>query len=241
MIPKIIHQTHPDPTRLPGELAENVERLKARNPGWEHRLYGDEEVRVFLRAQLGAERFSLVEKIHPGYGVVLADLFRYAMIHDQGGVYLDIKSTCEPPLSALIRDDDAFLLGQWQNRIGERYTAAGFHPELAMVPGGEFQQWHVIAARGHPFMAAVIDRVLFNIRNYHAAWCGVGKTGVLRLSGPICYTLTIHPMLGSHPWRPINALRAGLRYSIYQERGLGDVHTAASDHYSNMRVPIVLN
>ena len=241
MIPRLIHQTCPDPARLPEELAYNVARLKSTNPGWEHRLYGDEEMRAYLRARLGPDAFSLLERINPSYGVVFADLFRYAVIHAEGGVYLDIKSTCKPPLDAVVRDDDVFLLAQWQNRVGERYTGAGFYPELVRIPGGEFQQWHVIGAPRHPFLATVIDRVLFNIRNYHISWCGVGKTGVLRLSGPICYTQTIFPMLGRCAWRPIDSLRAGLRYSIYEERGRGESHTAASDHYSKLQVPIVLS
>jgi mannosyltransferase OCH1-like enzyme len=240
LIPKLIHQTCPDPARLPDELAENVAFLKANNPGWQHRLHGDEEVCDYLRDRLGPVAFSLLEKLSPGYGVVRADLFRYAVILEQGGVYLDIKSTCKPPLANILRDGDAFLLGQWQNRLGERYTGAGLYPELSRVPGGELQQWHVIGSPGHPFMAAVIDRVLFNLRNYHTSWCGVGKTGVLRLSGPICYTQTIYPMLGRHAWRPINALRAGLRYSIYEEQGRGASHMNAPDHYSKLQTPIML-
>ncbi len=38
----------------------------------------------------------------PRYGVVLADIFRYLVIYNEGGVYLDIKSTVNRPLDEII-------------------------------------------------------------------------------------------------------------------------------------------
>ena len=58
-------------------------------------------------------------------------------------------------------------------------------------------------APGHPFLKAVIESVLTNIDSYRPWLDGTGKIGVLRVSGPIAYTLAIHPLLGSHSHRKL--------------------------------------
>ena len=47
-IPRIIHQTARNLDSLPEEIRQNIEALKALNPGWEHRFYSDEAVREYI-------------------------------------------------------------------------------------------------------------------------------------------------------------------------------------------------
>ena len=63
------------------------------------------------------------------------------------------------------------------------------HPQLS--GRGEYQQWHIVAEAGHPFLEAVIQRVKRNIDNYDPLQERVGKIAVLRMTGPIAYTLAI--------------------------------------------------
>ena len=92
----------------------------------------------------------------------------------------------------------------------------------------------------HPFLEAVVDRVLFNIKHYDKKIMGVGKIGVLRLSGPIIYTQTIFSMLGKYKYRIINSRKQGLVYSIYEEIGKKNFHTLSGDHYSKQKEPIIV-
>jgi mannosyltransferase OCH1-like enzyme len=238
MIPKIIHQTTSDPAKLDLRIADNIEFLKSNNPGWEHRLYSDEDLRKYLKANLSAAGFQTVQKLNHKYSVVLADLFRYVVLYVEGGVYLDIKSTARKPLDSVISDDDAYILSQWSNKAGEQYQGAGLHPELVRVPGGEFQQWHIVSTPRHPFLKYVIQNTIFNCANYHPNWFGVGKMGVLRLSGPICYTLTIAPLRFRHKHRIATAEQLGFEYSIYPKQGNAEYHSMRPDHYSRQIEPI---
>lgn len=199
-IPKIIHQTFPKKT-LPPELQENVDNLKRLNSGWEHRLYDDDDIMNFVQEAYGPQMASYFDRIEPEYGVVKADLFRYLVVYKLGGVYLDIKSTSTKPLDDVLVPDDRYLICGWANDKGEDHDGFGLPPELSHVKGGEFQQWHVVAAPGHPFLRAVIETVLENIDTYKAWVSGTGVNGVLRLSGPIAYTLAIQPLLPLHPHR----------------------------------------
>lgn len=62
--------------------------------------------------------------------------------------------------------------------------------------------------------------MLRNIELYQPHLNGTGQMGVLRLTGPIAYSLAIHPLISDSLSRVIDTRESGLEYSIF----------AASDH-----------
>lgn len=235
-IPRILHQTARSFDALPPDIRENVEQIKAMNPGWEYRFYDDEAILAYVEHHFGERLLRACRRINPAYGVVLADLIRYLVVYREGGVYLDIKSTMVRPLDAMLAPDDVFLLSQWNNRAGAPYAGWGLYPELLRLWGGELQQWHVIATAGHPFLRRVIQEVLFNLEHYHPAWYGTGPLGVLRLSGPVCYSLAIAPMLANYSHRIVDIEELGFRYTMYET---ATHHRAGENHYTLCRDPIM--
>lgn len=235
-IPRIIHQTYPG-TALPERLRDNVATLVATNPGWDHRLYDDGAIERFISEHYPKEILAAYSRIRPEYGAARADLFRYLAVYRLGGVYLDIKSRFTRPIDEVIGEDDRIILSQWRNGAGEAHHGFGLHHELAHIDGGEFQQWHIMAAPGHPFLRAVILRVLSNLDDYTPWKYGVGRIGVFRLTGPIAYTLAVYPLLGTAPARVVgNEAMLSLEYSI-----TGDyVHKDAFQrHYSQYDTTIL--
>jgi len=224
MIPKIIHQTCRDPSALSAPLRASIERLKRLNPGWEHRMYSDDEVWRYLREHLDAPSLELARRLSPLYGAARADLFRYVLMYHEGGVYLDHKSTATLALDEVLRPDDAYLISQWRSRLGEEHPRWGQYGSLLQVPGGEFQQWHIVCEAGHAFLRAAIDAALGNILDYDPATFGVGYLGTRTVTGPICYTLAIHPILDAHPHRIVDIRALGFMHSIYRPYGLLDHH-----------------
>lgn len=234
-IPRILHQTFASKT-LPDPLAENTEALRARNSGWDYRLWDDGDIERFIAEEYGAGVLERYRRIAPGYGAARADLFRYLLIYRLGGVYLDIKSTTDRPLDEVLGPDDRFIVSQWDNGPGGRNEIWGLHPDLADIPGGEFQQWFIASVPGHPFLRAVIERVLSNIDRYNPYRDGVGL-GVVRVTGPVAYTFAIAPLLNAHPHRRIaDESVLGLRYSV---QGYHVHHAHFRGHYSTRRTPIV--
>lgn len=218
-IPKIIHQTYF--TRdLPPALQDNVDRLRRENPDWEYRFYDDADIAEFITTHYGAQMFAYYTRINPGYSAARIDLFRYLLLYHTGGVYLDIKSTFTKAIDTIVSPDDQYLLCGWANHAGEIHEGFGLSPDLKNMTGGEFQQWHVIAAPGHPFLRAVIERVLDNIDDYKPWTHGVGGDGVFRTTGPVAYTLAIHPLLGQYPHRRVRTdEELGLVYSVLETPG----------------------
>ncbi len=238
-IPKIIHQTYFSENALPAEIASNIEFLKKNNPDWEYKFYDDNKVIEFISKNYPVEVLDLFNRINPNYGAARADLFRYLLMYQVGGVYLDIKSTSKNPLNNIIKKEDSFLISQWKNQLGFRFSSWGLHKELSNIPGGEFNNWIIISEPRHPFLLNVIKRVLFNIRNYNLEKDGVGGDGTLRLTGPIPYTLSIVPLLKDNKFRFFSAEDSDFLYSIYQNN---DHHIKAlRSTYKTRTDPIVKN
>lgn len=231
-LPRIIHRVHLG-GELPDVLRANLEDAIRLNPGWRQITYGEEDVRAFIIEHYGRKIQDIYDRINPDYLAARSDLFRYLVVYRSGGVYLDTKSRIARPLDETLASDERFVISQWRNRPGEAHAGHGLHRELADVAGGEFQQWHVIACAGHPFLAAVIGRVLENIRTYRP-WTGVGRNGVLRVTGPIPYTRAIMPLLDRYPHRRVRSEQEiGLAFSCI------DHSPYKSTHYSERTSPVV--
>ena len=233
-IPKIIHQTYRT-SNLPNELQSIVNQLRAANPEWEYRFYDDDDIVRFISAVYGQEVLGYYNRINPHYGAAKADLFRYLLMYKEGGVYLDIKSSFHKPIDDILKQNDQYLLCGWDNRKGEKHEGFGLHKELSAIEGGEYEQWHIIAAPGSPFLRSVIDAVLTNIDRY-MPWHRTGMIGVLRLTGPIAYTLAIEPLLAKYPHRyeRVHAVY-GLVYSALQTSH----KTLFKEHYSHRTDSVV--
>jgi hypothetical protein len=229
-IPNVIYQTFPR-KNLPAELEENVAYIKELNPNFEHVLFDDDDIVWFIREEYGPDVLAYYERINPKYGAARADLFRYLLIYKKGGVYLDIKSRMSQPLSRIIKPADRFLLAKWGD-----YNLV-LHHELANIPGGEFQNWHVIGVQGHPFLKGVIESVLLNIDKYRPWLHGVGKNAVIRVTGPVAYTLAICPMLERYRHRAVDSQSdLSLEYSAT----IPGTHIPLfKTHYSNLEESVV--
>ena len=213
-VPKAIYQTYNRKLMTP-KIRSNIEQMLEINPGYTYRGFNDEEAEGFIREEFGADVLSRYLNLNPSYGAAKADLFRYLLIYRCGGIYLDIKSTIVEPLDSMLLPDDAFILSQWDNSEGRPFAGYGFHKELSMLPGGEFQQWFIISVAGHPFLRAVIEEVLGRIDRYRPWRDAVGRLGVVRTTGPIPYTKAILEVLNQYPYRRVvYESCVGVKYTI---------------------------
>lgn len=234
VIPRIIHQTFYERI-LPAELQLSVQTLRSVNPGWEYRFYDDDDIAAFIQGSYPPAVWNYFERIDKRYGAARADLFRYLLMYKVGGVYLDIKSAAMRPLDEGLRADDTLLLSKWQLADGQ--FAWGHHEELRDIAGGEYQQWFIACAPGHPCLKAVIEGVLANIDAYDPVLHGVGKYGVLRVTGPIAYTLAIERVKQRVSYRLVDSnVDLGLQYNVFS----GQSHQGTfKSHYSLQSAPLV--
>ena len=226
---KIFHCV-PDAGQLPESIQRNLQQLQAQNPGWEQFIMDDRRQAEFIQTWGSPRLQAAYQRLNPAYGPARADLFRYFALYVMGGVYFDQKSGLQGALDVLLQPDDAYLVGDGGDTV---------HPELAHTVGGEYIQWFLAAAPRHPLLGAVLHQVLQRIEQYAPLREGVGKMGVLRVTGPIAYTQALAPVLALHPHRCIVAQEVGLRYTTLA-RETSHMSLAGRRHYSELTAPVVL-
>ena len=229
MIPKRIIQTFPT-EQVDARFLPTIQMLRERNPTWDYELHTDEMVLDFIEKQLDSRLVRAFKSIHSDYSVAKADFWRYLYCYEHGGAYFDIKSTSLKKLDLLIKPTDEYLLSHWH--LG----AWGWHPDLSN-PKGEYQQWHILARAKHPYLQAVIERMLMQLDRYDPNEMGVGRNGVFVTTGPVTYSTAIEEIIDQHPHRLIHGYAEGLRYTMLADAA----HRSAfkTTHYSVLRTPIV--
>ena len=113
-IPKILHQTFYR-RDLPPRVAANVAGMRARNADWEYRFYDDADSADFIRTKCSPRVFDQFNRINPEYGAARADIFRYLLMYEYGGVYLTSRAPrpgpsttyCNLPTVICCRNGDA--------------------------------------------------------------------------------------------------------------------------------------
>ena len=244
-ISRHIFQTYRTKTGLPHDIEQNIEHLKRLNPEYEYQLFDDEDIKAFILEHYGEVIWGYYQRIAPIYGAARADFFRYLLVYQLGGVYLDIKSSLDKPLKEVLRVEDKFILTHWDNRSGEQYEGIGIYSELGSLPRGEYIQWSIASVAGHPFLRAVILQMLCNIDEYTPFRHGAGLWGVLRTTGPVMYTKVIEAMrptlVEGQDYRLLDKPQEiGLRYSIYDTAGVYGHKKALKANYNKAYTPIIV-
>ena len=229
LIPKNIYQLIPDKNNINKKFKKNIEYIKKLNPNWTHTLYDDNDIIEYIKKYYPSYILDLYNRINPKYGAARADFFRYLLMYKEGGVYLDIKSGTKVPLDKILKPDDEYILSHWECPCCYRELNTTY---------GELQQWHIICKPKHPFLKEVIENVIENIKNYDVNRDGVGKIGVLTVTGPIAYTRTIVPIMSLYKYTIYEAHKyIGLIYNNISKSHIG---LYSKKHYSKIDEPVIL-
>jgi hypothetical protein len=177
LIPRMLYQTFKS-RDVPAGMAKAVNSWIEKNPEFGYRFFDDAAMRDFVE-RYPCEGFAFdssvllraLDTIRPGAGK--ADLFRYLLIYDRGGVYMDVDSFCLNPLGHFVSADDDVVTG-----LGGR---------------GDFHQWGLIYSPRHPFLKRTIENAVSNILNRSFA---PGFANSLEgIAGPPCLDLSIKQVL----------------------------------------------
>jgi mannosyltransferase OCH1-like enzyme len=127
LIPKIIHQTsYHEFDSLPISLKNNIEKIKKENPDYDYRYYNNDLCELYILNNYGKEMLDIYNKINPKYGPARSDIFRYLLIYNEGGVYIDLKSSFNNPLNKIIKKDDQYLISNWNHKPHENILKTNF-------------------------------------------------------------------------------------------------------------------
>ena len=191
VIPKVCHQTW-HTRELSPEIQKVMKNNKLKNPDIEFKLYTDNDIDVYIKKNFDDLTYTAFKKINPKYGAALADFFRYCVLYNEGGIYLDIKSSLKTKLFGnIIKNDDICILDK------QSFFRENWRYQLGY---GTYEQWLLIFCKGHLYLKNMINLMVEALHSniepkpFNMSWFGHTHTKekVLRLTGPDAFAVAIH-------------------------------------------------
>ncbi len=164
MIPKNIFQTwisldfHP-------LIQERINKTKELNPDYNHIIYTDEDIEKFMIENYSGLILDCFNRLNIPASKI--DLWRLLILYKYGGVYLDIDSSINNPLSSVISDEDTAII------------TAESNPNT-------YVQWALIFDKNHPILKRTISLIINNIVN------NIHSDNIFYLTGPQVFSNAIN-------------------------------------------------
>jgi inositol phosphorylceramide mannosyltransferase catalytic subunit len=151
------------------------------NPEYTQVVFNDAQANAFMFTALEGEAYEAYNRLVPL--AAKADLLRYCLMYERGGVYLDHKSSADK-LCTLIRPDDTMIVSTWPMLL---LGMSEYRPTY-----GELQNWWLIAAPGHPMFKRTIQAVVREVNERAARQRPTNLVEeVLKLTGPLQFSRAV--------------------------------------------------
>lgn len=188
MIPKIIWQTYKDDFKnIPVQAQKCAATWKKQNRGYKYNYLNDKEAAAIILKDFGQDWHDLF--INVPIGVVRGDIFRYLMIYKYGGVYSDIDTTCQIPITEWI-DGPVGKKGDYDAIFAVELLKGASQKPYRIC------QWTFAAKPGLEIFKNVIDNVKIKLETID--WNSIDNVNdaVHYVSGPDIFSLSILESMG---------------------------------------------
>jgi len=164
---------------LPPKMRKTVECNKFNNPDITFFLYDDTDCRDFIKSNFDQSVLDAYDTLKPG--AYKADLWRYCVLYQYGGAYLDIKFKCKADFKL--------------NTIMKGNFVVKDRPIYFPNDVGIYNAFMIFNKR-HPFLLKAIQKTVYNVQKRKYGFSdiyvtGPGMLGKLYLQNPDIAPLTI--------------------------------------------------
>lgn len=233
--PKIIHQTYS--TRiLNRKYCEIINKNLAKLPGYTYRFYDDSDMARYVKRNFDKRTYDAFMSINPIYGPAKADMFRYLVLYNDGGIYIDLKSKVLGPLDDLLGPDKGavFMYASFPRTCGRMLPDVLKH--------GEYINWGLVSPKKHPFYRVLIESIVTDIENHVANGCNKsGKNGVLDVTGPFKFSIVLSQFLKNPKDARYTLMDRDPKGGPYFEYAAFDhKKVEGSSHYESKTSPVII-
>jgi mannosyltransferase OCH1-like enzyme len=186
LIPPFLYQTAPSRKVHPIHK-ERIERFRESNSGLYHVLFDQPATDEYMESSWSGHPIKDLYDTAL-YGPMKADIFRYCLIFERGGFYLDITKAFSKPLSFFVNSSSEGL-------IGFEEMNAAFFPELQVAkrlrhPECDLIQWCFGFKPNHPILELAIDRVVYAAKFFAGEAWSV-RQAIFAATGPGVFTWAV--------------------------------------------------
>jgi mannosyltransferase OCH1-like enzyme len=167
-LPKTIYQTWMT-KHLPVSIKSTIDDMLKINKNYEYQLFDDKDMLKYMEENCETDVFDCFNKLT--IGAAKADLWRYSILYERGGIYIDVDSLIFANLDSLILNDGCSIISREKNQ-------------------GKFVQWCLMFTPKHPILKICLDYCVENIKQDKIK-------SILELTGPVVYTRAINAFFGT--------------------------------------------
>jgi mannosyltransferase OCH1-like enzyme len=183
------------------------------------------------------------------FGAARADVWRYCILYDHGGIYLDFDSSLSFRLDDIPVDADeliSFESNLLNTIVSRRYTPnRSFFRNSKLVagrldhPDNVVLQWLLVARKGHP----ILERTISHIEKYAYFYRGRKVQSVRRAvcnyTGPVAFTRSVWEHVAAG-----NSVRQfGIDFdgnAVPKDIVVGDAYSSDASRYAKKKNQIIL-
>jgi mannosyltransferase OCH1-like enzyme len=202
-IPAVVHQLVSSIT-VPATIAQQSEEFRTFNRDFSFILWPAEKRDQFMATHWGSH---LIFGVYSGaqFGSIKADIFRYCVLASQGGYAFDIGTGISGSLSAL-HGPEATGVVTFSRDIAAIVPESDEADALA-VPLNVLSTWGLGFTPQHPFLVALIERIVEAAEFFEEIQCRSPKRAAHILSGPGMVTKVFREYVSAHHDDPITQCR----------------------------------
>ena len=168
---------------LPPNMKENVDKMKASNPEFQHHLYDETMCRDFIKNNYPEDVVHAFDALVPlSYK---SDLWRYCVLHKRGGIYMDIKIQMENGFSLIdLVDREYFTLDR------PYMQTISLEDELALINDPNYSSMvqkrnpetglytaFLVCQAGNPVLGRCIRKIVENVKQNYYGKTSLDPTG----------------------------------------------------------------
>lgn len=192
-IPPFLYQTAPTREVHPIHK-ERIERFRESNQDLNHVLFDQTDTDAYME---GSWSGHPIKSLYDAalFGPMKADIFRYCLIYERGGFYLDITKAFSRPISSFVDTSSAGL-------IGFEAMNAAFFPEFQAAkrlrhPECDLIQWCFGFRPKHPILELAINRVVYAAQFFAGEVWSV-RQAIFAATGPGVFTWAVREYFREH-------------------------------------------
>jgi mannosyltransferase OCH1-like enzyme len=198
-IPRNFFQTYKT-SLFDDDHADRLIKFRSQNPTFNFYIFDDNDMSNYMARNWGDRKiFEIFNKTL--HGASRADIWRYCVLYQYGGIYLDIDSSIQFSLesvpgqiSELVSYEDNDLIKFVSPDLTPSYSffkSLGFRQVHLQHPSKTVMQWLLCFSPYHP----ILDLAITEIENHYSFFKGKVfdsvHLAVVNYSGPIVYTKAV--------------------------------------------------
>jgi len=207
-IPKRVFQTWKT-SCIDQEHAKKLKDFQEKNKGYEFYFFDDFDMDTYMKRRWKSHK---IFKIYQNtlIGAARADIWRYCLLHDVGGIYLDIDATFKISFDEIIKDSKSEIISYEAHQLSENHSRYEKQIDMRILPYDNFWataqklkeqripfydhlvlQWALFFKPKHPILENVLANIVedspffegIKIINMHKAVCN--------FTGPVSYSRAV--------------------------------------------------